>query len=56
MHKPSPVQGFHEQPLNFLPTFKFNNNSDEYNLKRVPSYTDRVLFMCNSPPAYCALR
>jgi|LauGreSBDMM110SN_4_FD.fasta_scaffold145591_1 hypothetical protein len=50
------LQGFHEQPICFPPTFKFVPKSDEYNLKRIPSWTDRVLFLCNAPPTYCALR
>ncbi|KAG1658758.1 hypothetical protein FOA52_001300 [Chlamydomonas sp. UWO 241] len=48
--------GFREQPLTFPPTFKHVMNSDEYNPKRVPSWTDRVLFMCNAHPGYCTLR
>ncbi len=49
-------QGFHEQPIHFPPTFKFVVNSDDYNLKRVPSWTDRVLFLCNARTASCRLR
>jgi hypothetical protein len=30
--------------------------TDEYNPKRTPSWTDRVLFMCNAHAGYCALR
>lgn len=57
--QPSPhrlTQGFHEQPINFPPTFKFEMNTDNYDMRRIPSWTDRVLFMCNSHPAYCTLR
>ena len=50
------MQGFHEQAICFPPTFKFIPHSDDYNLKRIPSWTDRVLFLCNAPPSYCALR
>lgn len=39
---------FHEAPINFAPTFKLNLESvgahDRYNLKRIPSYCDRVLW------------
>ena len=34
-----------ECPINFTPTYKYYKNSDCYNLqKRVPSWTDRILF------------
>ncbi|KAG1671878.1 hypothetical protein FOA52_003445 [Chlamydomonas sp. UWO 241] len=51
-------RGFHELPLDFPPTFKhvMGSASDEYNPKRTPSWTDRVLFMCNVHAGYCALR
>lgn len=35
---------YEEQPINFAPTYKFEINSDAYELKRVPSWTDRVLY------------
>jgi hypothetical protein len=50
------VQGFHEQAIAFPPTFKYELSSDEYNLKRTPSWTDRVLFLCNSNSDQCAFR
>lgn len=40
-------EGFAEGKLTFKPTYKLNKESDEYDSgpkKRVPSYTDRVLF------------
>lgn len=39
--------GFAEGPLNFFPTYKFDHDSDHYDSsqrRRVPSWTDRVLF------------
>lgn len=37
-------QGFTESSINFSPTYKFTPNSDSYNLKRKPAYTDRILY------------
>jgi hypothetical protein len=39
--------GFSEQPLTFLPTYKYNLNSDTYDdseKERIPAWTDRILF------------
>ncbi|KAL7479905.1 hypothetical protein ACHAW6_005624 [Cyclotella cf. meneghiniana] len=39
--------GFAEGPLNFYPTYKFDTDSDQYDSshrRRVPSWTDRILF------------
>jgi len=39
--------GFAEGPLNFFPTYKFDHDSDHYDSsqkRRVPSWTDRILF------------
>ena len=41
---------FHEDEINFLPTFKYDKNSALYDTskkQRVPSYTDRILFSIN---------
>jgi endonuclease/exonuclease/phosphatase family metal-dependent hydrolase len=38
--------GFREAPIGFLPTYKFDADSDEYDTsakRRIPSYVDRVL-------------
>ncbi|VDL94842.1 unnamed protein product [Schistocephalus solidus] len=40
-------EGFEEGEISFLPTFKFDKNSDAYDSsekQRVPSYTDRILY------------
>ncbi|KAL7063578.1 hypothetical protein AAHC03_0343 [Spirometra sp. Aus1] len=40
-------EGFEEGEISFLPTFKFDINSDSYDTsekQRVPSYTDRILY------------
>ncbi|KAK6030539.1 BTB/POZ domain protein, partial [Ostertagia ostertagi] len=36
--------GFKEQPISFPPTYRFYVGSTEYDLKRTPSWCDRVLF------------
>ncbi|KAL3801972.1 hypothetical protein HJC23_010316, partial [Cyclotella cryptica] len=52
--------GFGEGPLNFFPTYKFDNNSDHYDSsqrRRVPSWTDRILFKKDSRTqilSYCS--
>ena len=41
--------GFSEGPLAFLPTYKLDKGSDMYDSgpkRRLPSYTDRILFKC----------
>ncbi|XP_077596065.1 inositol polyphosphate 5-phosphatase K [Stigmatopora nigra] len=41
------LQEFEEGPLNFKPTYKFNKNSETYDLggkKRKPAWTDRILW------------
>ena len=41
---------FHEAPINFRPTFKYDKESEVYDTSkkmRTPSYTDRVLFSVN---------
>lgn len=38
---------FHEAPITFLPTYKFDANCDNYDTSkknRIPSWTDRILF------------
>jgi hypothetical protein len=32
--------------INFAPTFKFNSQTSTYNIKRQPSWTDRILYRC----------
>jgi hypothetical protein len=34
----------------FFPTFKIYNNEDRFNLKRVPSYTDRIIYKSGNMP------
>jgi hypothetical protein len=46
------VHDFNEHPISFLPTYKFDLNSDHYDRstkQRTPSYTDRILFRSNGP-------
>ncbi|GAU92637.1 hypothetical protein RvY_04690 [Ramazzottius varieornatus] len=52
------VHDFNEHPISFLPTYKFDLNSDHYDRsskQRTPSYTDRILFRSNGPgnPIIC---
>lgn len=43
-----PLQAFREAaPPTFPPTYKFVPDSDEYDARRTPSWTDRVLWRCN---------
>ncbi|CAK8671701.1 phosphatidylinositol polyphosphate 5-phosphatase type IV-like [Clavelina lepadiformis] len=45
-------KGFEEPTINFMPTYKFNVNSDQYDTSkklRVPSYTDRLLHKEKTP-------
>lgn len=44
------LENFTEPPLNFRPTYKYDLNSDEYDTgkkQRIPSWTDRILYMTN---------
>jgi phosphatidylinositol-bisphosphatase len=39
--------GYYEPPINFMPTYKFDINTDEYDTSeklRTPSWTDRILY------------
>ncbi|KAF9354633.1 hypothetical protein BGX34_010892 [Mortierella sp. NVP85] len=48
-------RGFHEAPLAFPPTFKFQMGTDQYNIsKRVPAWTDRVLWFVHPRDAESA--
>ena len=46
MKKYDVFRGFNEAPITFFPTYKFKPQTDIYDLheKRVPSYTDRILY------------
>ena len=35
---------YQEGSINFLPTYKYARGSVDFNFKRTPSYTDRVLW------------
>ncbi|XP_078489158.1 phosphatidylinositol polyphosphate 5-phosphatase type IV [Ciona intestinalis] len=51
--------GFYEAPINFLPTYKFNPDSDQYDTSvklRVPSYTDRILHRSKTESDVTCLR
>jgi len=38
------MRDFKEAPLYFDPTYKYQLNSNEYDVSRVPGWTDRILF------------
>ena len=35
---------FREGIINFMPTYKFKDNSNEYDFSRIPGWTDRILY------------
>ena len=37
-------QNFKEGVINFMPTYKFKKNSNEYDYSRIPGWTDRILY------------
>ena len=41
-------EGFQEMDVGFAPTFKFVPGTHEYNTKRRPAWTDRVLYLPSS--------
>lgn len=47
----NPPQGFQEGRIRFPPTFKFLPGSSAYSEKRVPSWTDRILWKVRSRAA-----
>ena len=38
------LQNYQEGTLTFAPTYKFHVKTNDYDMKRFPSYTDRILF------------
>ncbi|GFR45016.1 hypothetical protein Agub_g6327 [Astrephomene gubernaculifera] len=50
------LQGFAEMPIAFAPTFKFHTGTDDYNLKRTPAWTDRVLYLTHADPRFADLQ
>ena len=36
--------GFQEGIINFMPTYKYKDNSDKYDYERIPGWTDRILY------------
>ena len=45
------LQGFHENPIEFMPTYKYDINTNVFDTskkRRVPSYTDRILLYAKS--------
>eukprot|EP00198_Chlamydomonas_reinhardtii_P012054 XP_001701391.1 predicted protein [Chlamydomonas reinhardtii] len=50
------LQGFHEMPIAFAPTFKFTPGTDRYDLKRTPAWTDRVLYAVHADPLFADLK
>ncbi|OCT76517.1 hypothetical protein XELAEV_18031720mg [Xenopus laevis] len=58
MIKGSIFRGFKEAEIHFLPTYKFNIGSDDYDTskkKRTPSYTDRVMYKSRHKGDICVL-
>ncbi|KAF0698310.1 Aste57867_11063 [Aphanomyces stellatus] len=54
MHAGRVFQRFHEGPLHFRPTYKFDKGCDIYDTspkQRIPSWTDRILFLSKNPKA-----
>ncbi|XP_065068631.1 inositol polyphosphate 5-phosphatase OCRL-like [Rhopilema esculentum] len=52
MEKGKIFHGFKEAPITFLPTYKFDVNTDNYDSSakaRVPSWTDRILYKSRQP-------
>ncbi|VDM73487.1 unnamed protein product, partial [Strongylus vulgaris] len=48
MRKKEAFVDFTEQPITFSPTYRFYVGSTDYDLKRTPSWCDRVLYKGNS--------
>ncbi|KAH0792437.1 Endonuclease/Exonuclease/phosphatase family protein [Histomonas meleagridis] len=40
---------YYEEQITFPPTYKFLEHCNNYNITRIPSYTDRILVHCSHP-------
>ncbi|PVU92058.1 hypothetical protein BB561_004055 [Smittium simulii] len=45
-------KNFEEAPIEFPPTYKYKNDTDEYNDLRSPAWTDRILWLTNNSFPY----
>jgi hypothetical protein len=53
MHKGNVFPHFQEGPLHFRPTYKFDKHTNVYDSgpkQRIPSWTDRILYLSNDKP------
>lgn len=48
LNKGDIFHGFYEAKIHFPPTYKYRIGSDSFDIlgKRIPSYTDRILYRC----------
>lgn len=47
---------YNEATIYFMPTYKYIKKEKKYDLKRTPSWCDRILFSCTEPQKLAVLK
>ena len=57
-HDTNLIKGYIENPIEFLPSYKWKKNDDVYNFqegKRIPSWTDRIIYKSDNLSSFASI-